>query len=352
VADQDKTEQATPRRLSEARKKGQVAKSTDFSAAVLLFGMVVFLYISRESFLSALSQYMTSYFAAVGSLARQQASPLQLLIGTVLTLARMLAPFLVAGVVLAVLVNVLQTGAVFSTESITPKLSKINPFEGLKRIFSTRGMVESGKSILKVFTIGLVAFLVIRSHLESLLSTFRQEPVGSFDTAASLLWQVFLYGSFAYLALAILDYWYQRYMHGKNLRMSRQEIRDEMRQYEGDPHVRGKQRQMRRRLLQNIIRKAVPRATVVVTNPTHLAVALSYEIGDAGAPKVVAKGAGVLADYIRQLAEEHHVPVVENVPVARFLYKYVEVDQEIPGSLYQAVAGILAVIYRKSRKAG
>jgi len=353
AGEQDKTEKATPRRLQEARKKGQVAKSTDLNTAFILMGMVVFLYVARSSLLGGLAGYLSGYFSAVGRLATAGASPVALLTGTMVTMAGLLAPFLLAGVLLALLVNLAQVGFVFNMELLVPKFNRINPLEGTRRLFSSRGLVEAAKSLFKVVLLGLVAYLVLRSRFGTLFDTLREDPLAGFNTVTDLIWRVFLYASLAYLALAVADWRYQRYMYDKSLRMTKQEVKEEMRQFEGDPVIRGKQRARRRQLLQNIIKKAVPKATVVVTNPVHLAVALSYTVGQRGAPKVVAKGAGELARAIRELAEASGVPVVENVAVARFLYRYVEVGQEIPGQLYQAVAQILAVIYRSGgRRAG
>jgi len=353
AGEQDKTEKATPRRLQEARKKGQVAKSTDLSTALVLLGMVVFLYAERSYLLGGLAAYFAGYFAAVGRLAAGGVSPVNVLTGTVVTVAELLAPFLLAGVLLALLVNLVQVGFVFNTELLVPKFTRINPLEGAKRLFSARGLVEAAKSLLKVVLLGLVAYLVLHGRIGALFDTLREDPAAGFNTVADLIWRVFLYCSVAYLALAAADWRYQRYMYDKSLRMTKQEVKEELRQFEGDPVIRGKQRARRRQFLMNIIRKAVPKATVVVTNPVHLAVALSYTVGQQGAPRVVAKGAGELARAIRELAQASGVPVVENVAVARFLYRYVEVGQEIPAPLYQAVAQILAVIYRtKGRRAG
>jgi flagellar biosynthetic protein FlhB len=348
---QEKTEKATPKRMQDARKKGQVAKSTDLSAAILLFGMVLFLYATRLTFLGNLARYLAGYFSEVGSLAIEGASPVVLLTGTVADIAGLITPFLLAAAVLAVAVNLIQVGFIFNPEGLRPKFTKLNPLEGIKRLFSSRGLMEAGKSLLKVIILGLVAYLTIRGQFGQILDTLREDPVVGFNTVANLVWRIFLYGSLAYLALAVADFRYQRYMMDKSLKMTRQEVKEEMRSTEGDPVIRGKQRARRRQFMLNLIRKNVPKATVVVTNPTHLAVALSYQVGGKGAPRVVAKGAGELARRIRAVARESGVPVVENLAVARFLYRNVDVGAEIPGQLYQAVAQILAYVYR-TQKAG
>lgn len=343
---QERTEQATPRRLSEARRKGQVARSAELTGAIGLLGMVALLYAVKDKLFFELQRCLAWYFSLAGQAAGSGAGLAPALYQAARVMTGVLAPFLLLAVLAALAANLAQVGFLFTTETIKPKLQHINPAAGFERIFSTRSLVELVKSVLKFGVIGTVVVLLIRGSLDDLLLVFYRTPAGIYAAVMGFILKVAWWGALAYLVLALLDFFYQRYTYKKGLMMSRQEVKEELKETEGDPLVRARQREMRRAISLNQIISEVPKATVVVTNPTQLAVALRYEQGETAAPVVTAKGAGYLAARIRQIAAENGVPVVEDREVARFLYYHVEVGAQIPYHLYRAVAKIMAYVYR------
>ncbi len=342
---QDRTEQPTPKRRSEAREKGQVARSRDLSAAlVLLTGLGV---------LACWVSFMGSGAAAIlrsaleglrpGMVSEAQFHVLFLKYG--LATGQLLAPLWIFLMATAVLANYLQGGWIFSPGRLVPDFSRIQFFAGFKRLFSAVSLVELAKSLAKVGCIGLVVYYFLKSRLFTLFPLVYQETgqlaVLLKSTSFQVAWRVVL----LLLALGFLDYLYQRYRFEKSLRMTKQEVKDEMRQTEGDPRVKTRIRSLMRQLASRRMMAAVPKADVVVTNPTRLAVALKYDSATMIAPQVVAKGRGFVALKIIALAQEAGVPRVENRELAQSLFRLVEVGQTIPTSLYRAVASVLAYIY-------
>jgi len=261
-----------------------------------------------------------------------------------------LAPLLVAMPLVGVIANVAQSGFMLSSKSLMPELSRINPMDGFKRLFSLRIVIELIKTTVKL---GIVGWLLYRAYMDSFpifLSLSGADLAGALglfvDTAFST---AFMVGG-AFLVLALSDYGYQRWEFLRGARMTKQEIKEEYKQSEGSPEIRAAIRRRQRRMAMSRMMQNVPTADVVVTNPTHFAVALRYRGDEMGAPKVIAKGQDLIAQRIKQIAREHNVPVVENKPLARALYATVEVDQEIPYDLFQGVAQILAYIYSLKRR--
>lgn len=343
---QERTEQATPRRLQESRRKGQVARSTDLTGALMLLAMVALLYTIQDHFLQDLQRYFTYYFSSAAEVRVTEKSLLPILNNAALFSLGLLAPFFALAVLVAVASNLAQVGFLFTTEVLKPRLDILNPMSGLQRIFSRRSLVELVKSVLKFIIIGGITYYLIKTNLGDLMLVFNLSPEGLYKTIIGFIITVAWWGALAYLALALLDYMYQRYDYKKNLMMSKQEVKEEFKQSEGDPHIKARQREMRRSMSLNKIITEVPQATVVVTNPTHLAVVLKYRQGEMSAPVVVAKGADWLAERIREIARENKVPLVEDKETAQFLYHGVEIGQEIPIEIYQAVAQILAMVHR------
>ncbi len=258
----------------------------------------------------------------------------------------LMSPIFLTAVLAGLAINYLQVGFLFTTESLNPQLNRLNPAEGFKKIVSKKAIFELVKSILKVALVGLVAFLFVRGQVETLLLTLYQDVSGVWKTLSSLALSLSLRIAVVFLSLSVLDYIYQRYEHNQNLKMSKQEVKEEFKQMEGDPQLKARLRERQRKMAMQRMMQDVPNATVVITNPTRLAVALRYQDGTDQAPIVVAKGAELIAKRIRDLAGEHDVPIIENKFVARMLYDQVEIGQEIPVELYQAVAEILAIVYR------
>lgn len=347
---EEKTEEATPHRRQEARKKGQVAKSTDLNAALVLLVSMVMIYVLRSYFLRN-----TEGFTKL-ILGHWLAQPLSsenlwhLITELVATYFRLMGPVFVVAVLIGIGANMAQVGLKVSPESIKPKLSHLNPIQGLKRMFSRRALVELVKSLLKIIIVGFIGFKIVAGGFDILLFLVDMSVWESVEVVAKLTFKVGMGVIAAFLAIAVLDYVFQRKEFEKGIRMSKQEVKEEFKQMEGDPLLKAKLREKQRQLAIHRMMHSIPEATVIVTNPTHLAVALKYDLESDNAPLVLAKGAGVIAERIKEKAREHDIPIIEDKPVAQFIYKNVEIGQEIPPELYQSVAEILAMLYRMRGK--
>lgn len=253
-------------------------------------------------------------------------------------------------VFIAVLANLAQTGFIFSVEPLAPKASKINPIEGAKRILSKRSMVELGKAIAKLLIVGWAAFSVLKAEFGAFLDLLYQEDVQIFRYMGEASFRVITRSCYVIAVLAILDYLYQKWEFEQSLKMTKQEVKEEFKQTEGDPLVKARIRSIQRQMARRRMMEEVKRADVVITNPTHLSIALSYEASGMKAPRVVAKGADKLALKIRERAQEHGVPLFEHKILAQNLYKSVDIGQEIPSQFYRAVAEILAYVYSLKRR--
>lgn len=349
---QDRTEQPTPKRRAEARKKGQVARSRDLSGALVLLAGLGILALWTPYLGVPLLHFFQVWLGDLqpGLL---NAAYLPLFFANItLFVAGLLAPVLLVLVLVSLLANYLQGGWILAPSRLAPDFTRIQLFKGFQRLFSGRSLVELAKSLLKVAIIGLVACFFLQGKLASFLSLVRLEPIQTVHHLQSAAFQVSSRILMVLLVLGALDYAYQRYQFEKNLRMTKQEVKDEMRQVEGDPKVKARIRSLMRQLTSKRMMAAVPRADVIVTNPSHLAVALKYEAAHMLAPQVVAKGQGFVALKIIALAQEAGVPRVENQPLAQALYRQVEVGEAIPTSLYRAVAEVLAYVYNLRAAAG
>lgn len=347
---QEKTEQATPRRLQEARRKGQVPKSADLNGALLLVAAAVFAMFSKDNIMNQTQAYFYTYFNSLVVTQQQDSQLVKILIEFTINIFVIFLPLFITLMVVALGANLAQIGFLFAPEAIKFKPEHLNPLSGLKRIFSGRSLFELVKSILKIIVIGWVIYIAVVGELSNLLAIFHSPPRTMLNQFLTVALKVILWGAVVFFALSLLDLMYQRHAFSKQMRMSKQEVKEEYKQTEGDPQIKGWLRRRQRQLMMNLVRKEVPRATVVVTNPTHYAVALRYEEG-MDAPLLVAKGIEELAQQIRKVARDNDIPVIEKVEVARFLYANVDVGQAIPMEMYQAVAEILAMVYRlKSRK--
>ena len=343
--DQEKTEKATPKKRQEARKKGQIAKSQEIPTVAILLASLSFFYFGGTWMFSQITELSRSIFADMAQGPMSIPSVCTLLLNlfqrTVLLLAPLFAVVLVAGISS----NVAQSGFLLTGEPLIPKLSALNPISGLKNLFSLRGLVELGKSLLKVLIIGGMAYSILKGQFDSIpgLVNFGIGDILAF--VGSVFLKLGFYTCLVLILLAGLDFVYQRWQQEKDLRMSKQEVKDEHRQREGDPKIKARIRSAQREMAMHRMMESVPDATVVITNPTHLAIALKFE-QQMAAPIVVAKGAGRIAEKIREIATLHDIPIVEQKPLARTLFKSVEIDQSIPAELYHAVAEVLAYVYR------
>ena len=344
-----RTEEATPRRLQEARRRGQTFKSQELNWAIIFMVSFVILLLLGSNLYRQFYLLSRNVFLNLIQSNLNMNSAQELLLFYFSWSLKILLPFLIIGVVTGIVLNVVQVGFNFTTEPLKPSLERINFFAGVTRIFSRRNLVELGKNFLKFFVLALVLYWRLKDNVPLLFQKIGQAPGEYFSNYFNLLKKLALDTLWVLLIFGAVDYWYQRREYFKSLRMTKQEVKEEYRQTEGDPLIKARIKERQRQIALNQIAREVPKATVVVTNPIHLAVALKYERGKMRAPKVVAKGAGFLAEKIKEIARANQVEIVENVEVARFLYKNCEVGEEIPEELYNAVAEIIALVYRKKR---
>lgn len=347
--DQDRTEQATPFKLQEARRRGQVPKSLDVNSFLILSVALFTFYIMGERFVVEFLDLIRPLLSRADRFDIDANTTVRLFKDAWDSMIRIFWPLVLAMAIMGVFANFFQTGPVFSSHPIKPDPQRLNPIQGFKRVFSLRMLYEAVKSIIKLILLGTVAYSAIVAALPKLMALT--------DVSPKMLIPVFLdHGyelAFKLLAVlfvvALLDLMHSRWDYDKKMRMSHRDIKDEIKRREGDPHVRSKIRQLQReRLKRSGSLRRVPNADVIVTNPTHLAVALLYDRDTMFAPTVIAKGAGELAFSMRKVAARHHIPVVENKRLARHLFKKVDIDRPIPQDLYPMVAKILIWVYAAS----
>lgn len=346
----EKTEPATPRRREEVRKKGQVAKSIDLNSAVVLLAAILSLYFLAPSLMRVLVDFTRSYLENSASIDVDSASLQTLFLSAGLYVAGFFGPFMALIFTAALLSNVVQVGFQLSGYPIAPRIEKLNPVAGLQRMFSARAFVELIKAIFKVLIVGAIAFITIRSQFERLLALANTDVWGAWAFFGQLTFILGMRIAIAFLLLGLIDYGFQRYQFEQDIKMTKEEVRQEIKDFEGDPQIRARIRRVRRQMAMNRMMAEVPRAHVVVTNPTFLAIALRYDMEKMRAPVVVAKGARLMADRIREKAAESGVPIVQNAPLAQVLFKTVEIGMPIPETLYKAVAEVLAYVYQIDRR--
>jgi flagellar biosynthetic protein FlhB len=349
----ERSEEATPKRREEARKKGQVVRSRMLLPAAILVGAAPVLLFAGKELLVRMGRLVSGFFYLAGErreLAREDLFTLSW--ESMLLFLPFLVP-LFAGVVLAgVGGGLLQTGFLWTTETLSPDFSRLNPLTGLRRLVSLDAVIEVMKALLGIACLGVLGFFFFRADLAALSS------LTSFEVGDILLYGsqkgtwLLKAGAGIMGVLAGLDYLLQRRRTEKQLRMSRQEIKEEMREQEGDPMLKGRLKSLRQKMARQRMMAEVPKADVVITNPTELAVALRYSLNEMTAPRVVAKGAGFVAARIREVARAKGIPLMENKPLARLLYRQVEIGQEVPESLYRAVAEVLAYVFRLRQRRG
>ncbi|MBN1103956.1 MAG: flagellar biosynthesis protein FlhB [Deltaproteobacteria bacterium] len=348
---QDKTEPATPRRREEARKKGEVAKSRELASIAVLSGGVLYLFFAARGLSAELASLFEKAFSRVPGFSEPGYDIAEVALLFIQDYLRIVLPLMIVLFVVAVLSNYLQTGVVWSVEPLAPKASKINPIQGLQRIFSRRTLMELGKSTAKIVIVGWAAYSTLKEVYPHLLPLIYQDRWAILSCLGSSAWKVTIRCVWVIAILAIIDYVYQRWEFEQKLRMTKQEVKDEFKQTEGDPLVKARIRSIQREMARRRMMEEVPKADVVITNPEHLAVALRYAAERMSAPRVVAKGAERIALKIKELAKDRGVPIVENRPLAQNLYK-LDLGDEIPARFYQAVAEILAYVYRLKNKEG
>ncbi len=343
-AGDDKTEEPTAKKRADAKKKGQVGRSTDMTAAfVLLMGFFV-IKMLWESIYTKIATYTTYVFSHLNQPVDTE-SVIRIFIGIVELLAQTALPIMIGIMFIGLAINFYQVGLNFNTEAIEFKLDKLNPINGFGRIFSKRSLMELAKSLMKIAIIGFFLYDFLADHLMEMPQFIYFDLTTSLAQISDIIFKMAFEVIGVIMIVGFLDYAYQKWQTTQDLKMSKQEVKDEMKQSEGDPQIKGKIKQKQRQMAMSRMMQEVPKADVIVTNPTHFAVALKYDKGMV-APQIVAKGQDMVAQRIKDIARENRVPIVENKPLARALYAAADVGDIVPAELYQAVAEVLAYVYR------
>ena len=344
---QERTEKATPKRRQESRRKGRVAQSREIPSVMILITSLGVFFFAGGSIFRKITAFASQIFQQLYTSPLSDVSTTASFVaGVFLFFAEVTFPLMLAILAAGVCAHVAQFGILFTTESLTPKLSRLSPISGIKRIFSLRSLVELAKSVLKILAVAGTAYWLIRGELHLVPELVLSGAVDILAFTGRVAFKICLGACVTLVILAAMDYAYQRWEYEKNLRMTKQEVKDEYKQTEGDPKVKARIRSIQMETARRRMMEAVPEADVVITNPTHLAVALRFDADKMAAPCVVAKGAGYVAERIKQVASDHRVPIVENKPLARTLAASVDIGDSIPVELYKAVAQILAYVYR------
>lgn len=348
-SDLEKTEAPTPQKEEKAREEGQIPRSRELTSVLMMVAGLAILWIGGDVMAGRLARIVsqslnfdyatigddTQMLRHVGSLLRQAASAL--------------IPIMFGAVLVALSAPLLLGGVLFSTKSLKVNFKKLDPISGLKRLFSAQSLAELFKAILKSVMVGIISTLFLIHNWPKILHLISESPIAALGDALELAVMCGFLIIMGLIPMVAFDVFWQVWSHIKKLRMSKQEIRDEHKQSEGDPHVKGRIRQQQRAIAQRRMMADVPKADVIVTNPTHYAVALRYDEKKMNAPKVLAKGAGEIALRIRELGAEHRVPILEAPPLARALFRHSEIGEHIPAALYAAVAEVLAWVYQLKR---
>lgn len=351
---QEKTEQATAKRLNEARMRGQVSKSQEITtAAVLLFGGTM-IFLLGAPMIAEFRLFMIQTLQNLGTVDFTQQEVISSYYGLMTFLAKIMMPMLLVMFLIVLGAEISQVGFKIASKKFTEGLNFkqiFNPFKGLKKIFfSSRSVFELAKSILKLLILGVFIYQILNDRADETVGLIERPFTDIAAFLVSLSFELVIKVGAVFIIIAVADLFYQKYKFRDDMKMTKQEVKDENKQTEGDPKIKARLRSIMRQKLRNIMMKNVEQADVVITNPTHFAVAVSYKPGQMNAPVVVAKGADFLALQIRERAQEFNIPVVEQPPLARALYFTVDVEQEIPEELFKAVAQILAYVYSLSRK--
>jgi flagellar biosynthetic protein FlhB len=349
---QEKTEQPTPKKLSDARQKGMVAKSIEINSLLIVFAGIVTIFIFQTMIGNNFSHFTINVFSTL-DIATQKISMIQyIFIDLYEFFLKVAGPVLISIVLVSLAANVSQVGFNFSPKALELKLDKLNPINGLKRILSTRSLFELIKTLIKFIIISLFTYFVLKDLIEivPLLENSDISEITSYmiDSAFSLIWKFGL----LYTLIAAADFTFQRFKFKKDMMMTKEEVKEELKQTEGDPNVKSRIKKMQLQAARNRMMKELPTADVVITNPTHYAVALRYDMLKNSAPEVIAKGVDELAQRIKKIAQEHNITIYEDRELARALFKMCDIGDTIPQQLFRAVAQVLAYIYnlKKNKK--
>lgn len=347
----EKTEPATAKKLRDAREEGKVARSKELTAAfdliVLFLILKIFVAFVAERLIGAFTYTYTLIpdFVEINAKDVSGQAVSTVISNALLQVLITCLPFFAFGLAITIVISIYQVGWKVSTKPMMPKFDKFNPINGFKRIFSSDSVFELLKSVLKIGLIIYIAYTSIRGEADHLFILYEIPLTQAVLLIGNVILDAGLKISIAYLVIGIADYVYQKHKFNEDMKMTKQEVKDEFKNTEGNPEIKGRQRQRMREVSQRRMMQDVPKADVVITNPTHYAVAIQYDAEKSKAPVVLAKGEDFLAQKIKEVAKENHVEIVENKPLARMLYANVDIGQEIPPELYQAVAEVLAMVY-------
>ncbi|MCJ8275835.1 MAG: flagellar biosynthesis protein FlhB [Bdellovibrionales bacterium] len=349
-SDQEKTEEATPQRREDFRKQGQVAQTRELSSALALFGLSLLIWFMGRIFVEQFFEIYNFLYRAQWLATVKTGDIMPALVYAFKKIIYLSLPAYVILFTLGVMSTVVQIGFMFSEEAMKPNINKINPLEGLKRLFSLKAIVEGLKALSKFSLVAVVIYMVLKGEFETIPKLMFGEPAQVFKYIGTLIFKSMLAIGGLMSIVAGLDYMFQRFDMEKQMRMTKQEVKEEVKSREGDPLIKARIRKIQKEMANKRMMEEVPKADVIITNPTHLAIALKYDPTKFAAPVILAKGADHMAKKIRELAKEHEVPIVENKPLARTIYKTLEIGQTIPRELFQAVAEVLAYVFKLKRK--
>jgi len=343
---EEKTEQPTPRKRQELKEKGEVAKSKELPSVAVLLAALISLSLFGSFMYNHIQIIMKGAFSLPSIHNFNIPEFLKFAQNIIGRLIILLSPLFAAIFITAILSNIMQVGFILSGESIIPKLSKIDPIKGFGRLFSKQAFMEFIKSLLKLSIVGGIAFHTVKGEMNNFVLLGDMELNSIFVYILKIFFKIFIRCSLAMIILVVIDYAFQRWEFEKRIKMTKQEVKDDFKKSEGDPLIKSRIKSIQMEMARKRMMQAVPEADVVITNPTHLAVALKYDSSTMNAPKLIAKGSRKIAEKIKDVASKHRIPILENKELARNLYSLVEVGQEIPPELYQTVAELLAYIYR------
>lgn len=346
---EEKTEQASPKKRDDAREKGQSAKSAELSGALVLAASIGVVAVMAPMMIGETKLYMLHVFSNLNGVEITYPTIGTLVVDGLNYMIKVLGPLLLIALVIAIVGSAVQEKFMFAKKALAPKWSRISPKAGAKKIFSSQSVVEFAKGMLKLILLGAISYWIIKSTVYQVLSLVGMHPEQVLIAVGSIGAKLAFACAGILLAIAIPDKVYTKWFFEKSIRMTKKEVMDEHKEHEGDPHIKAEIKRKMRQAAMRRMMSAIPTADVVVTNPVHYAVALKYESGK-GAPQVVAKGARLIAQRIKEEAKKHRVPIVENPPLARALYKSVEIGAYIPNDLYQAVAEVLAFVYSLGKR--
>lgn len=338
---EEKTEQPTPKKLKDARQKGQIAQSKDFNSVVSLLAVFVALSALWKFFADEIFDF---FYATVDLIPTPEVGPAKF-VEAFRFILEMSLPLLFVALITGLIASYAQVGVLFTADPLKPKFSKINPLKGLKNMISSRALVELIKSIAKAALILFICYSYIDGRMSEIALTVKMDAPSIISLLWDIIFNVIIRCSIVLFIIAVFDYEFKRRKNKKELMMTKQEVKQEYKQSEGDPQLKGKIKEKQRQMAMSRMMQQVPKADVIITNPTHFAVALEYNSTRSDAPIVIAKGQDLVAQNIKRIAAEHRIPLVENPTLARTIYKTVDIGEKITPDLYEAVAEVLAYVY-------